>query len=333
MRKKTKSKQNLGGIWPPVVFVIALLFGSYLLGSTLNLKSTTNKSEIFNIEPPASYQQKGTVQMRTVGIISPTPTPQGDACNHDMSKKSDPDKCQCTAWLVKCENNKCVDVNLEKSGIPGTKGEICANFDKYNWCATFSKEGDGWYCIGKPVIYLYPERPTLVEVAVITEGKVVVSDPQIESFGGWKNVLAHPDGTLFYKNATYRELFYETDTTKVTRPNAGIIIEKENLRSKLLAFVTQLGLTRQDEQEEFLDWWIPRLNSISTDKLFVSVLERDEKERLDQVVITPKPDTFIDFIVYFAPLEDHQTVTPLVIPPTPQRKGFTAIEWGGVIAK
>ncbi len=328
-----KNKGSLGGIWPPVVFIIALLFGSYLLGSTLNIKSQTDKSEIFNIEPPASYQEKGTVQMRTVGIISPTPTPQGDACNHDMSKKSDPEKCQCTAWLVKCENNKCVDVNLEKSGMKGTKEEICAQFDQNNWCTTFSKEGDGWYCIGKPVIYLYPTTPTLVDVAVVTEGKIVVSDPQIEKGNQWTNVLAMPDGTLHYQSEQYRELFYETGTAEVKRPKAGVIMDKNNLKKELLAFITRLGLTRQDEQQEFLEWWLPRLENIKTEKIFASVLEDDEKKRVDEVKINPKPDTFIDFIVYFAPLSDNETITPLVLPAPPERRGFTAIEWGGVIGK
>ena len=327
-RKRVLKKIMKGNIVLPLLFVI-IGFGILLTSGALVNKSSVDTTEQFGDAEVASSSGKSNLQLKDISF-KPKPTPEA-ACTADSGNEI-PDACVCPDAHVVCEGGKCKEIIKDKSG-GGFQNYTCAQWDQYGWCKPPYAPHDGHFCIGKPVIYLYPTSDTLVDVSVITEGKVVISDPQIESFGGWKNVLAHPDGTLFYKNATYRELFYETDTTKVTRPNAGIIIEKENLRSKLLAFVTQLGLTRQDEQEEFLDWWIPRLNSISTDKLFVSVLERDEKERLDQVVITPKPDTFIDFIVYFAPLEDHQTVTPLVIPPTPQRKGFTAIEWGGVIAK
>lgn len=126
-------------------------------------------------------------------------------------------------------------------------------------------------------------------------------------------------------------MFYESKSHALNRPKAGVVMEKKNLKSQLLDFITKLGLSRNDEQQEFLEWWIPRLQNIKTEKFFVSILERDEKERVDAIDINPKPDTFIQFIVYFAPLADGETVIPLILPPTTKRIGFTAIEWGGVI--
>ncbi len=165
---------------------------------------------------------------------------------------------------------------------------------------------------------------------VKTAGEIVVSDPHYP-IGGWENILANPDGHFQYHNKTYRELFYETSTTDVKRPSTGIVMDKKNLNSQLTEFIRKIGLTRHDEQQEFLDWWIPKLMNLASDRIFVSILERDEKDRLDSVEITPKPDTFIDFIVYFAPFSNNETVSPLQLPHTPQRQGFTAIEWGGVI--
>jgi hypothetical protein len=216
--------------------------------------------------------------------------------------------------------------------MPGnSKEEVCKMFDQNQWCDFFSrKDGDGWYCIGKPVIYLYPTKPTYVDVTVETEGNIFISDP-VYPTGGWKNVLAQPDGTLLYQDKTFRELFYESQTPKLKRPEKGIVMETKNLKQGLLQFISGLGLTKKDEQDEFLDWWIPRLNALHSPYIFVSILDNDEKKRVDKVDITPKPDTFIDFVVYFAPRQTNENSNELVLPPAPARRGFTAIEWGGVI--
>lgn len=339
-----RKKLTKGGAWPVILFIGALLFASYIFNTTLEKKSPSDPSEQYIIEQTSSFGEKETVQLGTVKLIQLTPTPlptaiptaAADTCNHDMSKKADPATCKCTAWLVKCEGGKCVDVDTAKSGIPGTKDEVCKQFDQNNWCQTFSKEGDGWYCIGKPVIYLYPQIPTLIDVRVATDGEIFISDPPIEygrtkQTGGWKSVLALPSGTLLHQGKTYRELFYESVTRDVKRPAKGIVMNKTTIEAELLDFITQLGLTQSDEQQEFLQWWIPQLKNFPTQNIFVSILEEDEKRRLDQVFIQPKPDTFIEFIAYFAPLPEGETVEPLVLPPTPPRIGFTAIEWGGVV--
>lgn len=347
MKHKKKIKHPLkklmrGNILIVLLFVV-VAFGVLLTSGAMVNKSAVDKTEQFGEEEVSPESGKQNLQLKTLKF-KPKPTPKTDSCNHDMSKPIDDlDTCECTAWVVKCEGGKCVDVDLDKSGMPGTKDSICQLFDQSSWCQAFSGGKDGWYCIGKPVIYLYPEKETYVNVSVKTEGKVVVSDPQIENYGdrlrnatasqGWKNVLAYPNGTLFYQGKQYRELFYESETKEVKRPERGLVMEKSKLRTSLLSFIAQLGLTREDEQMEFLDWWIPRLERINSEKLFVSILEKDEKERLDKVFISPKPDTFIEFIAYFAPLSENEMVEPLVLPPTPERKGFTAIEWGGVIGR
>jgi hypothetical protein len=318
---------NRGNILLPLLFVI-IAFGILLTSGAMVNKSATDPKETFDETTVSSGSSKQNLQLKNLSF-SKKPTPATDSCNHDMSKKADPDKCQCVgAWLINCESQLCKEINYSKSGAGNTM--TCKEVDASNWCQIFSKEGDGWYCIGKPVIYLYPQKPTFVDVYVKTEGKVVVSDPLYPE-GGWKNVLANPDGTLLYQNEKYRELFYESQSSVLNPPKAGIVISKQELETKLLALIKQLGLTRSDEQLEFLEWWIPRLKALNSPYLFVSILDDDEKKRLDSVEISPKPDTFIDFIAYFKPLSTFEEVTPLVLPSTPKRIGFTAIEWGGVI--
>ncbi len=327
VRRHKLQKLMKGNVIVPILFIV-VAFGVLLTSGALYNKSATNPKEEYGQAQTEGGTGKQNLQLKNVSF-QPKPTPVLSGCVADGGRKIPPD-CKCPDAHVTCENGKCVKIDYDKSG-DAFKNYTCAQWDQTGWCGpVFTPEGDGDYCIGKPVIYLYPERPTYVDVTVKTEGNIVVSDPLYPT-GGWKGVLALPDGTLKYQNKKYRELFYESESHSLNRPKTGIIISMKNLELELRSFITQLGLTKADEQQEFLDWWIPRLQSIKTDRLFVSILEKNEKERVDQVLISPKPDTMIEFIVYFAPLSDGETVTPLVLPPTPKRTGFTAIEWGGVI--
>ena len=87
-----------------------------------------------------------------------------------------------------------------------------------------------------------------------------------------------------------------------------------------------------DEQTEFLDWWLPRLRDLNTPYILFSIIDRDEKDRIDKLNISPKPDTLIDFMAYFRPLNKPVDIPPLILPQTPpKRVGFTAVEWGGIL--
>lgn len=187
----------------------------------------------------------------------------------------------------------------------------------------------GKFCIDKPVIYLYPTKPTIVNVAVQTTGSVVVSDPLYPT-DGWKNILAYPDGTLTYNSKTYSELFYETSVTTFQKPTIGITIPSNQLNEQLNGILDQLGLVGKEKQE-FLSYWIPRLQSLHSPYIFFSVLNPTAKAAIDAVDISPKPDTMIDFIAYFKPVMTANTDSSFTLPPIPQRKGFVAVEWGGVI--
>lgn len=339
MARRKKDKKLRGGIGPPLLFIGILVLASYILGTTLTNRSVSDTTQSYTIDKSASYtqQQKGSVQMEDVKFVKDTPTsapthaPVPAGCSADSGQTVPPD-CVCPDVHITCQGGKCVKIDYEKSGT-GLQFYTCELVDQYELCKTVATQGDGDYCIGKPVIYLYPEKPTTVNVNVETAGNVFTSDPQIESKNTWTNVLAHPDGTLIYRNKTYNELFYESTTKVLRRPEKGIVMTKQNLEPQLRTFINRLGLTKPSEQQEFLDWWIPRLEKISTGKIFVSILTKDEKDRVDHVSISPRPDTFIEFIAYFAPLAEGETVQPLALPPTPIRKGFTAVEWGGVIGE
>lgn len=326
-----------GSIVVPLLLAV-LLLGAFITSNTLVNKSATDRNERYTNPTTDSSSQQNNLQLKDVSFTKVTPPPTAD-CNHDNGNTTTSD-CDCPQALIECKDKKCIKVY--KSGMipnPPSDGD-CQKDPQHSqydgWC---TMEGlapkDGVYCLGKPVIYLYPQKPTLVDVTVKTEGKIVVSDPTYPD-EGWKNVLANPDGKLLYQGKTYRELFYETESRKLNSPQKGLVFERSKLETKLLAFITQLGLTQSDEQREFLDWWLPRLKALNSPYIFVSLLDNNEKKRLDNVEINPRPDTFIDFIVYFSeyhPVPGSALPPLLVLPEAPKRVGFTAVEWGGVIGR
>ena len=236
-------------------------------------------------------------------------------------------------YSIECRSGECV--RTFKSDFFGTEDMECADspmkttFDA--WCQAPGLTGglDGFFCLGKPVIYLYPTKPTFVDVSIETPGRIVVSDPLYPA-GGWKNVLSEPNGTLTYEGEQYRELFYESEVSNFLKPKNGVIIATSELRTKLKKLVYELGLN-EFESEEFLDFWVPRLENLNSNYILFSVIEKSAKEKIDHVNINPEPDTRIEFIGYFKPISTPLAVEPLKLPARPERRGFTSVEWGATI--
>jgi hypothetical protein len=147
---------------------------------------------------------------------------------------------------------------------------------------------------------------------------------------GWDNVLANPDGKLQYKGKQYKELFYESSVNDVKAPKDGLVVRTQDIEKSLTDLTTKLGLT-QTERNELIEWWVPRIKALNKPYTLVSLIDKSEKERTDKVVINPNPDTRIEFILYFKGLNYGISIPSLNLPPTPQRIGFTAVEWGGTI--
>ncbi|HVZ67590.1 MAG TPA: hypothetical protein VG917_05025 [Patescibacteria group bacterium] len=307
------------------------------------------------------------LQLKTFSFIIPSPTPvptdtPQTTCNHDNGIPAEINdgqpvpnpSCSCSAYLVECHLKKCINIlNSGATPVPGTTtpcgdplaadpGNVMYGGGRENniewqgnidgWCDNPNLVGDageGTFCLGKPVIYLYPTTPTLVDVKVETSGKIVISDPYYPT-GGWKKVLASPDGKLVYKGSNYKELFYESKVSDFAKPTNGIIIPISNLTEGLRKNLYKLGLN-DSESKEFIEFWQPKLKGLNSKYILFSVIEKSAKEEVDKVIINPEPNTRIEFIVYFRPLNKVINVEPLILPSRPERIGFTAVEWGGVI--
>lgn len=318
--------------------------GLFLLGLTLLIIMsatgifTPPKSEI---EDKKTYQAVGSKNVNGHGILmtdlnfaTPTlqpTTPQSPIIVPTAPPTPTRDPSLCVGYS-KIQSCKCVDpyhisVYCEGRSPPAT--EDCRG--NLSSCAgSISAKSDCVeYCAAKPVIYLYPKVPTYVDVEIITPGKFVESIPQIE-VNRWTGVLAFPSGVLMYKNSYYRELFYDTSLDFVKAPNHGVFIESSKLKNELEFYIKKLGLIG-DESDEFLTYWVPKLQALNKKYILFSVVDLDEKKRVDNVLFEPKPDTFIEFMAYFNGVDEKYPVKPLLLPLPPERLGFTAVEWGGVI--
>ncbi|MCL6096536.1 MAG: VWA domain-containing protein [Patescibacteria group bacterium] len=234
--------------------------------------------------------------------------------------------------------NPCGQNGCSIDGAVTSASECCPGVGASAFCVNGTIPGQpnkcasdvNFWCDAKPVIYLYPEKPTRVWVEVTIPGEITVSIPKYEESQGWKDVLAYPDGTLIYQGKTYSELFYETMQERTTPPENGWVVKTSDLKGKLTEITSALGLNRR-EQNEFLAYWFPRLNSLNKPYVFVSFFDPLIKDSIDRVDITPTPNNFIQFIMYFKGLDKNRKVNPPNYPLIPQRTGFTAVEWGGIL--
>lgn len=182
---------------------------------------------------------------------------------------------------------------------------------------------------GKPVIYLYPKNDQNVHVEVTPGNGLSFTDPQYKN--GW-NVLARKNGELinsedgkkypylFWEGAG--DVFYET-------PQQGFMVEKNNLNAFLDEKLAKLGLISQ-EISDFKEFWIPQMQKENKPYYFVTFLSKRYIDSLAPLSISPAPDTIIRVMMDFKGLDKPENVFELKIN-TPERKGFTAVEWGGML--
>jgi len=177
--------------------------------------------------------------------------------------------------------------------------------------------------IKKPAIYLYPKQATYVDVSLGINGVITKSIPDYNQ--GW-HVYAEPIGMIDNK---YDYLFYEADIKNPKLTESGWVVDYNQLESWFKVNLPKLGLNVK-ETEQFIDYWIKELPFANYYE--IKLLEQDFLSENMTLNINPKPDTLIRLEFYFKPLDKKTFITEPVIK-TPIRKGFTVVEWGGILGK
>jgi hypothetical protein len=177
----------------------------------------------------------------------------------------------------------------------------------------------------KPVLYLYPPREVSVHVQFERPLKFLATYPIYPS-QGWR-VTARPDGTLIddHDQHEYSYLFWENERSALECPTGvGFVVRGAEMREFLRSSLAALGLTPR-EYNEFLVYWYPILQKF--EHTWICFLT-SEYERETPLIITPRPDTLLRLHMLYRPVSEALEVQPQSFTPI-QRRGFTAIEWGG----
>lgn len=180
---------------------------------------------------------------------------------------------------------------------------------------------------GKPVIYLYPTTETVAHVEVNPMGGFTKTEP---AYGtqGW-TVTAKPDGTLKNKGdgKMYPYLFWEGIGYNYHKSTQGFVLNQKNVDSEMKTILAKLGLNEK-ETKDFMEFWSSKLKT--KPYVFVTFVSQNEFDNIAPLSVSPKPDTVIRVFMDYTPLDKPTTVSPLQIK-TPERKGFTVVEWGGAL--
>lgn len=187
-----------------------------------------------------------------------------------------------------------------------------------------TKYGPAVEC-GKPVIYLYPTTTTYVSVKV--GANITVSEPEYKN--GW-NVIAKPNGQLIIGNKIYDSLFWEgIGDGNYPAINRGFVVAQKDLLPTIDSQLKQLGLNDK-EASDFKEFWIPKLPK--TPYVRLTWLGTNEMNDLAPLKVYPKPDTMIRIFLDFEGLNEKVDI-PTQKLSSVERKGFTLVEWGGLLVK
>lgn len=148
----------------------------------------------------------------------------------------------------------------------------------------------------KPVIYLYPEETTEVEVSLDYAGELFCTYPAYNN--GWK-MTAELDGTLTdAEGKTYSYLFWEGHSDTEYDFSKEFVVKGADTAEFLESKLTELGLDAK-EANEFIVYCLPVMQE-NPYNLFT--FQTDAYTDSAKLHITPKPDSILRVFMAFKPL-------------------------------
>ena len=195
-------------------------------------------------------------------------------------------------------------------------------------CAVFGSFMTSYLSRAKaPVIYLYPEEETEINVRLELDGGLKTTYPKYDEDSGW-TVTALPDGTLTDKSGReYSFLFWEGNIAIKPDLNEGFCVRGEDTADFLEISLRQLGLNEK-ESDAFIMYWLPLMEGNAYN---IISFQTDAYEKVVKMDITPEPDTVLRVNMLWYPSDSYVDICPqdlTGINPS-IREGFTVVEWGG----
>lgn len=180
-----------------------------------------------------------------------------------------------------------------------------------------------WPQVEKPAIYIYPEENDRFQVKLSLKNGTKITESTPEYKSGW-DASVEKSGKI---DGKYDYLFYEASIKKIPDIPCGYCISQGNLKNELDELLMEIGLNEQ-ETDEFLDYWLNRLQDYKYYKIF-PVVNRQLEDYVE-LEITPPAKTSLRVWFFFQGCDKPEEL------PSPHidkfvREGTTVIEWGGVM--
>ncbi|TCK98748.1 hypothetical protein EDC19_1183 [Natranaerovirga hydrolytica] len=176
----------------------------------------------------------------------------------------------------------------------------------------------------KPVIYLYPQEKTKINIELEFDGELTFTYPEYKN--SWQ-VIADPNGNIYTEDGKeYSYLFWEGRSDYSWEINEGFVVEGSNTVEFLQNTLEEMGLIPK-EYNDFIVYWAPLMQE---NKYNLIHFAGEEYEALAKLSIEPKPDEILRVFMVYQALEEPVTVKKQQLKPF-ERKGFTVIEWGGAM--
>ncbi len=178
--------------------------------------------------------------------------------------------------------------------------------------------------VGKPVVYLYPEETMEVFVDVEPTGGISISDPELSD--GW-NVVATPDSKIFNfgDGGVYPYLFWEGYAYDFVTPEEGFVVEGDGVEKFFDEKLAVLGMN-EIEIADFKEFWVPILSE--DPYYFITFISQEDFDKYAPLTVLPEPDSVIRVFFDYKGLDEKVEVAEQKLV-TPEREGFTVVEWGG----
>ncbi len=222
-------------------------------------------------------------------------------------------------------------------------------WDRWNTVGEFQYKVDGG--CGKPVIYLYPTKPTDVSISFAKPVRLTVDIPSYDS--GW-NVRADSFGNLtdlqpdktdcdkinpkklgleYAKDAcisgVYPYIYWAGDVkAKYPKVQEGFVVARADLKKTLEDKLAYIGLSDK-EIKDMVEYWYPYMYEKDFAYYRLTFFQNKEMNSFAPMNVHPRPDSVIRVFLDWEGLDEEVFMKPQALQKV-ERKGFTLVEWGGL---
>ena len=187
-----------------------------------------------------------------------------------------------------------------------------------------AEEINAYAATAKPILYFYPEEPTVCSTRIMLNGELTCTYPA-HGADGWQDFTAYPDGTLIFPDGKeYYALYWEGLQCSAWDFSRGFCVRGEDTATFLEWALAELGLTPR-EANEFIVYWLPRMQDNPYNVISFQTAAYTEGAVLE---IAPAPDSLLRVFMAYYPSDVEIDILPQVFEGF-ERQGFTVVEWGG----